>query len=84
LQVTWPADEHAVAKWRVAALLVVRETPEQYRAGTLCHVNSLSAAHTQWVDNILAGTKEQDRVWLNHQDFVLVPDFKVKHRLVIV
>ncbi len=77
LRVTWPADQFAIDKWRQAELRVIRETPLSYAAGTLPYVQALPLRQTEWVDNILAGKKEADRVWLAHPDFVLVPDFKM-------
>ncbi len=77
VKITWPATAAHLDKWRQAPPLLVRETPAMYAAATERFVAGLPAAHTAWVDNILEGRREADRVWLQHADFVVVPDFKV-------
>ncbi len=77
VKITWPASEVHIGKWRQAATLVVREEPAHYAAATLPFVAAVPASHTAWVDNILRGEKEADRVWLQHADFAVVPDFKM-------
>jgi m7GpppX diphosphatase len=78
VKITWPATSAHVDKWRQAVSLLVRETPAMYSAVTERFVAGLPAAQAAWVDNVLEGRREADRVWLQHPDFVIVPDFKVR------
>ena len=77
VKITWPAGETHLSKWRQAPALLVRETPAAYAAATVRFVAALPAAQTAWVDNILEGRAETERVWTQHPDFAVVPDFKM-------
>lgn len=77
MRVTWPATDAALDKWRQGETVVVRESAAAYSLATLQFVRSLPAAQTEWVNNILEGRKEVERVWLANEDMVLVPDFKM-------
>lgn len=79
-----------MAKYTSAPRLTLLETRAAYEAVTLPAVAALPHSRTAWVDNILAGTAESDRVLARHPPlegksaeestattpFVLLPDLK--------
>lgn len=76
----FPATDVHIAKYEAQARVMVVETPSLYETITLPYIKSIPAKRTQWVQNILNGSAEADRVIYHDHDpetgFVLLPDMK--------
>ncbi|ORY89972.1 HIT-like domain-containing protein [Syncephalastrum racemosum] len=75
----YPATELHIRKYEAQTRRMILETPEAYQRITLPYIRSLPAERTQWVDNILQGTSEADRVLYHDKSpdgFVVLPDMK--------
>ncbi|XP_034947745.1 m7GpppX diphosphatase [Chelonus insularis] len=79
--IIYPATPKHIEKFTPPTFYLVEETPEVYENVTLPIINSQQLS-LQWVDNILEGKAETDRVIFNDPDkktgFVLVKDLKMK------
>ncbi|XP_011314053.1 m7GpppX diphosphatase [Fopius arisanus] len=77
--ITYPATKKHLEKWCAPRYYLIEETPELFEQVTLPRRLAASLS-LQWVDNILNGTAELDRVIYNDKDndtgFVLVKDLK--------
>ncbi|XP_015123992.1 m7GpppX diphosphatase [Diachasma alloeum] len=77
--ITYPATNKHIEKWMPPEYYLIEETPELYKNVTLPRLLR-EPFSLQWVDNILNGTAEKDRVIYNDADndlgFVLVKDLK--------
>lgn len=76
-RLVYPATEAHVAKYTEQERRMVHETPEQHRLITRPFWKALcDSGQIAWVDNILLGKKEADRVLLNTDDIMLLFDTK--------
>lgn len=75
-----PATPVHIAKYKRQERLFVQETPAIYARVTEPFIRQQSDARIKWIDNILAGVSEQDKIIYNAPDhatgFVLLPDSK--------
>lgn len=75
-----PATPVHIAKYRHQERLLIEETPALYATSTLPYIDQLSQARIKWVDNILTGSSEQDKILYDNPDpqdgFVILPDSK--------
>ncbi|KAK9793487.1 hypothetical protein WJX73_002981 [Symbiochloris irregularis] len=80
IDITSPATDKHISKHQAQSYSMIHETPEDYRSVVLPFIEAIPANRTQWVDNILAGKAEAERVLHNDQSestgFVLLPDMK--------
>ncbi|KAI8091178.1 HIT-like domain-containing protein [Gilbertella persicaria] len=76
----YPATDVHIAKYEAQSRVMLLETPELYESITLPYIKSIPAKRTQWIDNILNGSAEADRVIYHDHDletgFVVLPDMK--------
>ncbi|XP_003384271.1 PREDICTED: m7GpppX diphosphatase-like [Amphimedon queenslandica] len=79
MMVVYPATEKHVMKYTDQEVFVIKETPEDYARKVKPYIES-QALSLQWVDNILKGISEADRLIYNDEDhvsgFVILPDLK--------
>lgn len=86
VDVTYPATEKHVAKCRAQQRVMLLETRELYEKVTLPLVEATPPSRVAWVDNILEGRAEADRVMARgggdgeDDGWVLLPDMKWDHR----
>lgn len=84
IQLIHPATSAHVAKYRHQERVLLRETPTLYTNITLPFIERQAAHRIKWVENILGGKSEQDRVLFRkdgEQDgFVILPDHKWDQR----
>lgn len=84
VDVTYPATEKHIAKQRTQRRVMLLETQELYEKVTLPLVEAIPASRVAWVDNILEGKAEVERVMARDEDaekgWVLLPDMKWDHR----
>ena len=80
VDVIHPATDRHVAKAEAQVFRSVVESPEVYAVVTTPFVDAIPPERTRWVDNILAGAAEADRVLAADPDpaagWVLLPDLK--------
>ncbi|KAJ3571522.1 hypothetical protein NP233_g3702 [Leucocoprinus birnbaumii] len=55
---------------------IVRETPELYESVVKPYIDAFPPSRTQWVENILSGRSEQEKVLISNPDFMILPDMK--------
>ncbi|KAG2234368.1 hypothetical protein INT48_007235 [Thamnidium elegans] len=76
----YPATDVHIAKYEAQSRVMLVETPSLYQSITLPYIKSIPAKRTQWVQNILNGSAESDRViYHDHHPetgFVILPDMK--------
>lgn len=76
----FPATDVHIAKYEAQPRVMMIETPALYQQVTLPYIQSIPAKRTQWVNNILDGSAEADRVIYHDKDpetgFVILPDMK--------
>jgi m7GpppX diphosphatase len=87
VDVTYPATDKHVAKQRTQQRVLLWESRELYESVTLPLVEAAPASRVAWVDNILEGRAEADRVMARgggggagEDGWVLLPDMKWDHR----
>lgn len=78
--IIFPATEAHIRKYTQQTTLMVQETPDIYESIVKPYIASFPASRTQWVEHILNGVSEADKV-LHRDDspekgFVLLPDMK--------
>jgi m7GpppX diphosphatase len=76
VDVIYPATDKHVAKYRATKARTRVETAVEYARVHAPYIEALPLSRTAWVDNILDGTAEADRVLLSTRDCVLVADLK--------
>ncbi|OCH87060.1 scavenger mRNA decapping enzyme [Obba rivulosa] len=80
INIIHPATDVHIRKYSQQQVIVVRETPALYARIVRPYIHAFPAARTQWVDNILSGASEAEKVL--HRDtspefgYVLLPDMK--------
>ncbi|KAF8074074.1 scavenger mRNA decapping enzyme [Lyophyllum atratum] len=76
INVICPATEVHIRKYTKQELLMVRETPEMYEKIVRPYIAAFPATRTQWVENILLGLSEKNKVLYSSSDFLILPDMK--------
>ncbi|KAI9250042.1 HIT-like domain-containing protein [Sporodiniella umbellata] len=76
LKVIYPATALHIAKYEAQPRILLNERAQDYQSVTLPYLQSIPAERTQWVQNILHGQAEADRVIFRDADLVLLPDMK--------
>ena len=79
LQLIHPATAQHIAKYRKQCRRFVAETPDLYARITMSYIDRQAAHRIRWIDNILSGASEQDRVIIKKEGldgFVILPDCK--------
>lgn len=80
LKTIFPATDVHIAKYEAQARVMLVETPTLYQTVTLPYIKRIPESRTQWVQNILDGSAETDRVLYHDRDpntgFVILPDMK--------
>ncbi|KAF7726676.1 hypothetical protein EC973_008550 [Apophysomyces ossiformis] len=80
VKMIYPATEVHISKYEAQERYLIAETPAIYNEYTYPYIQSIPPERTQWVQNILDGTSEADRVLLRDEDpengFVILPDMK--------
>ncbi|RSH81894.1 uncharacterized protein EHS24_008090 [Apiotrichum porosum] len=79
LKLIWPCTDVHIAKYTAQPRKLVSETPEVYAKVVQPFIASFPAERTAWVDAILNGEKEAERILhrsSGDQGFVLLPDLK--------
>ncbi|KAI8374781.1 HIT-like domain-containing protein [Blakeslea trispora] len=80
LKYIFPATDVHIAKYEAQPRVMLLETPAHYHDITLPYIKSIPSKRTQWVDNILNGSAEAERVIYHDHDpetgFAVLPDMK--------
>ncbi|KAH9480345.1 m7GpppX diphosphatase [Psilocybe cubensis] len=76
INVISPATDVHIKKYTKQQQVMVHETPEIYEKFVKPYIASFPASRTQWVENILTGISEQDKILYSSSDFVILPDMK--------
>jgi m7GpppX diphosphatase len=86
VQLIHPATPAHVAKYTHQDRQLIVETPKMYKTIVEPWIKGQASTHIKWVDNILAGENEQERVLFSDADkeigFVVLPDSKWDQRSV--
>ncbi|KZT68878.1 scavenger mRNA decapping enzyme [Daedalea quercina L-15889] len=84
LNIICPATEVHIRKYSAQNYTMVRETPALYARIVKPYIAAFPASRTQWVQDILAGRSEADKVLHRAADgehgYVLLPDMKWDER----
>lgn len=82
VDVTYPATEKHIAKQRAQRRVMLLETSELFEKVTSPLVEAIPPNRVAWVENILEGKAEVDRVMARNErnGWVLLPDMKWDHR----
>ena len=75
IQLIYPINEKHKNKYRSKQMEIHYESGEEYAARKE-EILKKELAHIQWVNNIIEGKSEAERVLYKDQDFLVVPDFK--------
>jgi m7GpppX diphosphatase len=75
-----PASDRQIERCLPApAMSLIEETPEMYESVVKGHIDALvESGSLAWIQNIVDGTKEKERLLLNTYDFILNVDTKWK------
>ncbi|EAU86307.2 mRNA decapping enzyme [Coprinopsis cinerea okayama7 len=76
INVICPATETHIRKYTRQEQVMVRETPELYESVVKPYVAEFPPSRTQWVENILNGQSEKDKVLYSDGEFMILPDMK--------
>ncbi|KAF8636040.1 hypothetical protein AX15_000197 [Amanita polypyramis BW_CC] len=76
INVVCPATEVHVRKYSRQEQIMVRETPELYERIIKPYIAAFPPSRAQWVENILNGLSEQNKVLFSSSDFMILPDMK--------
>ncbi|KII96203.1 hypothetical protein PLICRDRAFT_49092 [Plicaturopsis crispa FD-325 SS-3] len=80
IDIIYPATEAHIRKYTKQTLLMVRETPRLYEQIVKPYIDSFPPSRTQWVEDILSGKSEADKVIYRDASpdygFVILPDAK--------
>jgi len=75
-EVICPASDRDVQKHSEQSFQFIRETPEIYNNVTKPFIDGIDAKAIEWVYNILDGKKEVESVIADHEDYLIVKDYK--------
>ncbi|KAH7883147.1 scavenger mRNA decapping enzyme [Phlebopus sp. FC_14] len=76
IDIIFPATEVHIRKYSKQDVLMVHETPELYKKIVKPYIDAFPASRTQWVQDVLSGVSEADRVLARTASFVILPDMK--------
>ncbi|GLB38749.1 putative scavenger mRNA decapping enzyme (DcpS) N-terminal [Lyophyllum shimeji] len=76
INVICPATQVHIRKYTTQEVLMVRETPELYERIVKPYIAAFPPSRTEWVENILLGLSEQNKVLYSSPDFMILPDMK--------
>ncbi|KAG5349937.1 hypothetical protein C0989_001194 [Termitomyces sp. Mn162] len=76
INIVCPATEVHIRKYTRQNIVMVRETPDLYGSIVKPYITVFPKSRTQWVENILLGLSEQDKILFSSPDFVILPDMK--------
>ncbi|KAF9525497.1 scavenger mRNA decapping enzyme [Crepidotus variabilis] len=76
INIICPATEVHIRKYTKQQQIMVHETPKLYESHVKPYITSFPPSRTQWVENILTGVSEQDKILYKSSDFVILPDMK--------
>ncbi|KAF7768343.1 hypothetical protein Agabi119p4_7586 [Agaricus bisporus var. burnettii] len=76
INIICPATEVHVRKYMRQEQLMVRETPELYDKIVKPFIDGFPASRTKWVENILSGLSEKNKVLVSTPDYLILPDMK--------
>jgi m7GpppX diphosphatase len=80
INIIFPATEVHIRKYSKQAIVLVQETPDVYERVVKPFIAAFPPARTKWVDDIISGDKEADKV-LHRDDtgsfgYMIMPDMK--------
>ncbi|KAF8994468.1 HIT-like domain-containing protein [Cyathus striatus] len=76
INIVCPATDVHIRKYTKQEQLIVRESPELYEKIVKPYILAFPPSRTQWVENILTGISEQDKILVTTPDFLILPDMK--------
>ncbi|KAG6872369.1 hypothetical protein C0995_010288 [Termitomyces sp. Mi166 len=76
INIVCPATEVHIRKYTRQKIVMVRETPGMYENIVKPYITAFPKSRTQWVENILLGLSERDKILYSSSDFVILPDMK--------
>jgi len=76
INIICPATDVHIKKYTKQNQVMVQETQELYRTVVKPYIDAFPPSRTQWVENILNGISEQDKILYSDTDFVILPDMK--------
>ncbi|KZP13422.1 scavenger mRNA decapping enzyme [Athelia psychrophila] len=76
INIICPATEVHIRKYTTQRMIMVQETPSIYERVVRPFIDSFPPSRTQWVDDILTGKSEQDKVLFSCPEFLILPDMK--------
>ncbi|KAF9054889.1 scavenger mRNA decapping enzyme [Panaeolus papilionaceus] len=76
INVVCPATEVHIRKYTRQELIMVSETPELYKKVVKPYIEAFPPSRTKWVENILTGVSEQNKILYSSGLFVILPDMK--------
>lgn len=76
INVICPATDVHVRKYSRQQFVMVSETPELYEKVVKPYIAAFPSSRTQWVENILNGTSEQNKLLHSSSEFIILPDMK--------
>lgn len=83
MTVIFPAEPHHIKRFTASRKRLIHETPEMYRSITVPFL-AKTPRDLSWVDNVLSGAAEQDRVLMSdsdeHSGFVVALDYRWDER----
>ncbi|KAI0042788.1 scavenger mRNA decapping enzyme [Auriscalpium vulgare] len=80
INVVYPATEVHVRKYSKQNICIVHETPAMYEKVVKPYIDAFPASRTQWVDEILSGRAEAEKILFRSPSdvdgFLILPDMK--------
>ncbi|PPQ71038.1 hypothetical protein CVT24_011919 [Panaeolus cyanescens] len=76
INVICPATEVHIRKYTRQEIVMISETPELYEQVVKPYIQAFPPSRTQWVENILTGLSEQNKILYSSDQFVILPDMK--------
>ncbi|KAG5638862.1 hypothetical protein H0H81_009415 [Sphagnurus paluster] len=76
INIICPATQVHIRKYSKQDVFMVRETPKLYETIVKPYIAAFPPARTQWVENILLGLSEQEKVLYSSPEFLILPDMK--------
>jgi len=76
ISIVCPATDVHIRKYTKQEFIMVKETPEHYETIVKPYIQSFPASRTQWVEDILLGLSEGEKILYSSPDFLILPDMK--------
>ncbi|KIJ65761.1 hypothetical protein HYDPIDRAFT_87392, partial [Hydnomerulius pinastri MD-312] len=76
INVIFPATEAHIRKYTKQEVLMVTETPKMYEEIVKPYIEAFDQSRTRWVRDILDGKSEADRILIDTDTFIILPDMK--------